>query len=106
MTTPDDAPDLTLDEYTPGAAVALTDAERWPTLDAAGRDALDAVRGDPAAPVWVHVTGSRSTSHAETVIAPPAADGTIRTIPAGSASSSRSETRAEGSSTRMYSPNV
>lgn len=59
MTTPDDAPDLTLDEYTPGAAVALTDAERWPTLDDAGRAALDAVRDHPAAPAWVHVTGDR-----------------------------------------------
>ena len=59
MTTPDDAPDLTLDEYAPGAAVALTDAERWPTLDDAGRAALDAVRDHPAAPAWVHVTGDR-----------------------------------------------
>ncbi|WP_454041034.1 AMP-binding protein [Cellulosimicrobium sp. Marseille-Q8652] len=59
MTTPDDAPDLALDEYAVGEAVALTDAERWPTLDARGRDALDAVRGHPAAPVWVHVTGDR-----------------------------------------------
>ncbi|WP_251150090.1 AMP-dependent synthetase [Cellulosimicrobium sp. Marseille-Q4280] len=54
---PDDG--LALGEYAPGGAVALTDAERWPTLDAAGRDALDAVRRDPAAPVWVHVTGDR-----------------------------------------------
>lgn len=59
MTTPDDAPDLTLDEYAPGSAVALTDAERWPTLDDAGRVALDAVRDHPAAPAWVHVTGDR-----------------------------------------------
>ncbi|MCO7274534.1 AMP-dependent synthetase [Cellulosimicrobium cellulans] len=59
MTTPDDAPDLTLDEYAPGSAVALTDAERWPTLDDAGRAALDAVRDHPAAPAWVHVTGDR-----------------------------------------------
>ena len=57
---PDDAaPDLALDEYTPGSAVALTDAERWPTLDAAGLAALDAVRDHPAAPPWVHVTGDR-----------------------------------------------
>ncbi|MFF2832986.1 AMP-binding protein [Cellulosimicrobium cellulans] len=59
MTTPDDAPDLTLDEYAPGSAVALTDAERWPTLEDAGRAALDAVRDHPAAPAWVHVTGDR-----------------------------------------------
>jgi phenylacetate-CoA ligase len=59
VTTPDDAPDLTLDEYAPGSAVALTDAERWPTLDGAGRAALDAVRDHPAAPDWVHVTGDR-----------------------------------------------
>lgn len=58
-TTPDDAPDLTLDEYAPGSAVALTDAERWPTLDDAGRAALDAVRDHPAAPAWIHVTGDR-----------------------------------------------
>ncbi len=56
---PGTPPDLALDEYAPGSAVALTDAERWPTLDAPGRDALDAVRDHPAAPAWVHVTGDR-----------------------------------------------
>ncbi|MCB7136318.1 AMP-dependent synthetase [Cellulosimicrobium marinum] len=50
---------LALDEYAPGGAVVLTDAERWPTLDAAGLAALDAVREHPAAPAWVHVTGDR-----------------------------------------------
>lgn len=50
---------LALDEYAPGSAVALSDAERWPTLDAPGTAALDAVRSHPDAPAWVHVTGDR-----------------------------------------------
>ncbi|QYF73355.1 AMP-binding protein [Cryobacterium sp. PAMC25264] len=57
---PDDP--LALAEYAPGLAVALTDAERWPTLDAAGAARLDAVQRHPLAPVWVHRTGDRLTA--------------------------------------------
>ena len=53
---------LALAEYAPGLAVALTDAERWPTLDAAGAARLDAVQRHPLAPVWVHRTGDRLTA--------------------------------------------
>lgn len=54
---PDDP--LALAEYRPGRTVALTDAERWPSLDAAGAARLDAVSGHPLAPAWVHRTGDR-----------------------------------------------
>jgi phenylacetate-CoA ligase len=54
---PDDP--LALAEYTPGGAVALTDAERWPTLDAAGATRLRVVAEHPLAPAWVHRTGDR-----------------------------------------------
>jgi phenylacetate-CoA ligase len=54
---PDDP--LALAEYAPGGAVALTDAERWPTLDAAGAARLRAVTDHPLAPAWVHRTGDR-----------------------------------------------
>jgi phenylacetate-CoA ligase len=54
---PDDP--LALAEYAPGGAVALTDAERWPTLAAAGAARLQAVRTHPLAPAWVHRTGDR-----------------------------------------------
>lgn len=56
----DGLPDpLALEEYTPGAAVALTDAERWPTLDPDGRARLERWRRHPDAPEWTHVTGDR-----------------------------------------------
>ncbi|GEL99098.1 AMP-binding protein [Cellulomonas terrae] len=54
-----DVPDPALGEYTAMGAVALTDAERWPTLDADGLARVDAWRGRPDAPVWVHATGDR-----------------------------------------------
>ena len=57
---PDDP--LALAEYTPGGAVALTDAERWPTLDAVGAARLDGVARHPLAPAWVHRTGDRLTA--------------------------------------------
>jgi len=59
---PDDP--LALAEYAPGGAVALTDAERWPTLDAAGAARLGAVAGHPLAPAWVHRTGDRLSADA------------------------------------------
>jgi phenylacetate-CoA ligase len=54
---PDDP--LALAEYAPGGAVALTDGERWPTLDAAGAARLRGVAEHPLAPAWVHRTGDR-----------------------------------------------
>lgn len=53
------APDRLLGEYVPHAAVALTDPERWPTLDAAGLARVEAARTHPRAPVWGHATGDR-----------------------------------------------
>jgi phenylacetate-CoA ligase len=50
---------LGLADYTPGAAVALSDEERWPALGSTGRARLDAVLADPAAPPWRHRTGHR-----------------------------------------------
>ncbi len=65
-TPPDPTPDLTvlvpdpaLDEYAPMGSVALTDAERWPTLDAAGLARVEGWREHRSAPVWVHATGDR-----------------------------------------------
>jgi phenylacetate-CoA ligase len=72
-TTPSADPDdpLALAEYAPGGAVALTDAERWPTLDAAGAARLDAVVRHPLAPAWVHRTGDRlSADGVARVLAP------------------------------------
>lgn len=57
---PDPAlPDPALGEYAAMGSVALTDAERWPTLDADGLARVDGWRAHPAAPVWVHATGDR-----------------------------------------------
>jgi phenylacetate-CoA ligase len=50
---------LALAEYVPGRGIALTDAERWPTLDDAGRERLAHWRDHPDAPAWVHATGDR-----------------------------------------------
>lgn len=57
MSEPDDP--LALGEYAPGASAVLTDAERWPTLDADGARRLERWRTHPAAPRWVHATGDR-----------------------------------------------
>jgi phenylacetate-CoA ligase len=56
---PDVAGVLALGEYAPGGAIALTDAERWPTMDAAGQARLERWRTHPDAPTWVHATGDR-----------------------------------------------
>ena len=58
-TLPAGVPDPALGEYAPGQTVALTDAERWPTLTHAGSERLAAVRGHPSAPQWVHECGDR-----------------------------------------------
>ncbi|MCU1423672.1 MAG: CoF synthetase [Microbacteriaceae bacterium] len=50
---------LALAEYEVLGSVGLTDAERWPTLDAGGRARLAALRGHPLAPQWVHEAGDR-----------------------------------------------
>jgi len=55
-------PDPALGEYAAMGSVALTDAERWPTLDADGLAHVDAWRARPDAPVWVHATGDRLES--------------------------------------------
>lgn len=60
MSDPDDA--LALAEYAPGSAAVLSDAERWPTMDAAGAARLQRWRRHPAAPEWVHATGDRLTA--------------------------------------------
>jgi len=52
---------LDLAEYTPMASAALTDAERWPGLSAAGSARLVAADSHPAAPVWRHRVGHRLT---------------------------------------------
>ncbi|KQR11037.1 AMP-binding protein [Cellulomonas sp. Leaf334] len=52
-------PDPALGEYAAMGSVALTDAERWPTLDRDGLARVDAWRGRPDAPAWVHATGDR-----------------------------------------------
>ncbi|WP_241993254.1 AMP-binding protein [Cryobacterium sp. TMB1-7] len=62
MAVPDPDDPLALAEYAPGGTVALTDAERWPTLDVAGAARLDAVQRHPLAPAWVHRTGDRLTA--------------------------------------------
>ncbi len=59
---PDDP--LALGEYRPGSAAVLTDAERWPTLDAEAAARLHRWRTHPAAPAWVHATGDRLTAEA------------------------------------------
>lgn len=53
---------LALAEYAPGEAAVLSDAERWPTLDADGASRLDRWRRHPAAPRWTHATGDRLTA--------------------------------------------
>lgn len=56
---PPGVPDAALGEYASGAAVALTDAERWPSLSEQGFERLESVRRHPSAPRWVHECGDR-----------------------------------------------
>ena len=58
----DERDPLVLDEYTPGAAAVLSDAERWPTIDADGAARLARWRRHPSAPAWTHATGDRLTA--------------------------------------------
>jgi phenylacetate-CoA ligase len=71
MRTTDDpaVPDPALSEYAPMGTLALTDAERWPTLDPAGHERLAALRAHPDAPPWVHATGDRLTADDEPALA-------------------------------------
>lgn len=78
--------DPALAEYTPMAAVALSDAERWPALSDAGRAAVGRWADDPAAPVWVHRTGDRLTT--DDLAALAATDARLR---AGTAAASTRE---------------
>lgn len=59
MSDPDLREALTLAEYAPGEAAVLSDAERWPTIDAAGAARLTRWRAHPDAPHWTHATGDR-----------------------------------------------
>lgn len=85
---PDDG--LGLDEYVPGGAVVLDDAERWPALSAVGRQRLDRVRAHPDAPQWTHAAGDRLTAagHARAAVPLPTAGwlpghlATARALPA------------------------
>lgn len=62
MSDPDLRGALTLAEYAPGEAAVLSDAERWPTIDAAGAARLSRWRTHPDAPQWTHATGDRLTA--------------------------------------------
>ncbi|QTE30897.1 AMP-binding protein [Pengzhenrongella sicca] len=68
-----DLPDV-LGEYVPRSAVALTDAQRWPTQTVAGERALRAVREHPHAPEWVHECGDRLDAGDLAALADLAAD--------------------------------
>nr|WP_201471284.1 CoF synthetase [Microbacterium hydrocarbonoxydans] len=75
---PDLLAGLALAEYAPGEAAVLTDAERWPTLDAAGAGRLSRWRTHPDAPSWTHATGDRLTAQQiERVRHPLSTDGWI-----------------------------
>jgi len=51
-----------LPDYVPGAGEALSDAERWPALSAAGTARLHELRHHLHAPEWVHACGDRLTA--------------------------------------------
>ena len=55
---------LAIPEYEPGSGVALTDAQRWPTLTLDGAGRLAALAEHQAAPSWTHRTGDRLTGAA------------------------------------------
>ncbi|WP_448720943.1 CoF synthetase [Microbacterium natoriense] len=64
MSDPDLQGRLALAEYASGEAAVLTDAERWPTLDAEGAARLLRWRTHPDAPAWTHATGDRLSAAA------------------------------------------
>lgn len=79
MSDPDLRGALTLAEYAPGEAAVLTDAERWPTIDAEGVARLTHWRAHPDAPQWTHSTGDRLTAEqAERVRHPLSTDDWLR----------------------------
>ncbi len=57
-------PDYPIADYVPMAATALTDAERWPLLTAAGATMLARLRDHPLAPAYNHACGDRLTAAA------------------------------------------
>lgn len=62
---------LDIDEYRPGEAAVLSDAERWPTLTPDGARRLAVLRQHPQAPVWTHATGDRLSAAAAARVAEP-----------------------------------
>ena len=76
---PRGVPDAALAEYEALAAVALTDTERWPLLDADGFAGLQTVRDHPHAPEWVHVCGDRVVPEDVPLLARRAVETTHRT---------------------------
>ncbi|AZG46459.1 phenylacetate--CoA ligase family protein [Gordonia insulae] len=75
----DERPDvLAIAEYSPGSAEALTDAQRWPTLDDASGRRLETIRRHPHAPAWSHSAGDRLDADAvrrvQTGSGPPRSD--------------------------------
>ncbi|MCU1404388.1 MAG: CoF synthetase [Glaciihabitans sp.] len=56
---PDVHDPLALPEYEPNSAVALTDEERWPSLEPSGAARLRALTDHPLAPPWIHRAGDR-----------------------------------------------
>ncbi|MCB0926721.1 MAG: AMP-binding protein [Mycolicibacterium insubricum] len=59
MSDPDIRDPLALSDYAHGAAVELTDAQRWPGMTSAQRRVLEEVLTDPGAPRWRHRAGHR-----------------------------------------------
>ena len=49
------------EDYAPMNAAVLSDAERWPTLDAAALDQVRRLVDEPGAPLWTHRCGDRLT---------------------------------------------
>lgn len=54
--------------YEPMGAAVRSDAERWPTLDAAGHARLQALRDHPHSPTWTHACGDLLTVDDQTAL--------------------------------------
>ncbi|WPF81859.1 AMP-binding protein [Sanguibacter sp. 4.1] len=75
---PRGVPDPALAEYEAFSAVALTDAERWPSLSEEDFAGMQALRDHPHAPAWVHVCGDRVVPDDLPVLRERAADAAQR----------------------------